>query len=65
MVPRLILVALAVAGLGGCAVYPATPYYGGYYSAPSVYVAPAPRPYYGPRYGYYGPGWGHRGWRRW
>ncbi len=65
MLSRLILVVLALAGLGGCAVYPATPYYGGYYggyggyySAPSVYVAPA-RPYY------YRPRWGYRGWRHW
>lgn len=53
----------AALGLGGCAVYPATP---AYYARPPVvvggYVAPPPPAYYyRPRYGY---GYGY-GWRRW
>ena len=55
------LVLCAAAGLTGCAVYPASPYY----TAP--YYRPAPpvvaygygyRPYYGG--GYYRGGWGRR-----
>lgn len=62
-----LLIAAAAAVLGGCAIYPADPYYG--YGEPAV-VAPAPiyvapSVYVGPRYyhrGYYG---GPRGYRRW
>jgi len=51
-----------LAALGGCAVYPASPYYGpGVYAAPRPYYY-APRPYYG--YRPYGYGYGY-GWHRW
>jgi hypothetical protein len=67
----LALAATATALLGGCAVYPAAPGYGGGYGGgygaayvgPPVVVAPAPV-YYG-GYGYWGRGYrgGYRGWR--
>ena len=56
---RPLLLLPLLAALGGCAVYPAGPIYGG-----GVYAAP--RPHYG-----YGYGGGYRpygyggGWRRW
>ncbi len=59
---KLIVAALAAAGLGGCVAVPA-PYYGDsavYYPAPAVGVGvySAPSAYYG-RGGYYGGGYGH------
>lgn len=68
---KALLIAAAAAVLGGCAVYPADPYYG--YGEPAV-VAPAPvyvapSVYVGPRYylggGYRGGYRGHRGHRHW
>lgn len=62
---KALLLAAAAAVLGGCAVYPADPYYG-YGDAAVVAPAPvyvAPSVYVGPRYyhrGYRGHG-GHRG----
>ena len=45
--------------LGGCAVVPAQPAYGGYYApAPAAAVVVRPAPYYAPA-PYY-TGWGHR-----
>ncbi len=58
---RLIVAALAAAGLGGCVAVPA-PYYGdgGYYAGPpAVAVGVYPGPVY------YGHGYYHRHWRRW
>lgn len=58
---KLIVAALAAAGLGGCVAVPA-PYYGdaGYYPAPAVAVGVyAPPVYYG---GYRGHYWRHRHW---
>lgn len=51
---KIALVLCLLATLGGCAVYPAGPYYG-----PRGYYQPAPV-YYGPAVGVYG-GW-HDGW---
>ena len=62
---KALLIAAAAAVLGGCAVYPADPYYG--YGEAVVAPAPvyvAPSVYVGPRYyhrGYYG---GYREGRR-
>ena len=64
---KLIVAALAAAGLGGCVAVPA-PYYGdagygggyGYYPAPAVAVGVySPPVYYG---GYRGHYWRHRHW---
>lgn len=55
---RLVALVGIAGGLGGCAVYPASPGYA-YRGAPGYYAAPAYRPYYGGGGGYYGrPGWG-------
>lgn len=62
---KVFAVLAAVAGLSGCAVYPAAP--PGYYGGPAYYAPPA---YYGPTVGigvyggrgYYGRGYGGRRW---
>ncbi|HEX2829100.1 MAG TPA: hypothetical protein VHP37_22315 [Burkholderiales bacterium] len=57
---KLIVAALAAAGLGGCVAVPA-PYYGdaGYYGAPAVSVGVYSPPVY---YGGYRRHWHHRHW---
>ncbi|MBV9735235.1 MAG: hypothetical protein JO209_04950 [Acidisphaera sp.] len=70
---RLLAVIAAVALLGGCAVYPGSPYYGGYYAPGYTYAYAGPPVVVGVGGGccwggWHGGGWGGwrgGGWGRW